>query len=102
MSNNTVYLEKNGITKEAPIGFSWTVLFFGAFVPLFRSDFKYFWIQLALALLTSGLSNLVFMFIYNKLSIKNLIQNDWKTKSVAVGNAEDVLGAMGIVHTVPA
>ena len=98
MAHNTVYLEKNGITKEAPVGFSWTTLFFGFWPSLFRSDFKWFWIMLALSLLTFGVSQLVFMFMYNKLSIKSKIESGWKVKSVAMGNAEDVLGSIGIMH----
>ena len=101
MSNNTVYLEKNGITKEAPIGFSWTTLFFGAFPALFRGDFKWFFIQVFCALFTFGASTLVFMFVYNKLSLKDKIMDGFTVSSVGTGKASDVLGAMGIVHTVP-
>ena len=31
----------NGVTKTVKNGFSWTMLFFGAFVPLVRGDWKY-------------------------------------------------------------
>ena len=36
-----VVLEKNGLRKEVKVGFSWTVFFFGLFVPLFRGDLKW-------------------------------------------------------------
>ena len=66
-----------GHIKEAPAGFSWTVLFFGFFPPLFRGDWKWAVIIFLLAVLTWGLVNLVFMFIYNKLYIKGLRGNVW-------------------------
>ena len=56
-----------GELKEAPVGFSWTVLLFGIFPPLFRADWKNFAIILIPALLTWGLSSVVFAFIYNKM-----------------------------------
>ncbi len=39
--------------KESYVGFSWTTFFFGPFVPLFRGDFKWFFIMLV-GLLTLG------------------------------------------------
>ena len=70
-------INKNSETKLCRTGFSWTVLLFGCFVPLFRKDWKYFGIQLLFNILTFGLSNLVFSFIYNKLYIKNLLRNGY-------------------------
>jgi len=69
---------KTGAIKQAPVGFSWTVLFFGIFPPLFRGDWKWLIIMWMLMLFTLGLSNLVFMFIYNKLYIKDLIGQGFK------------------------
>lgn len=36
------FINKMGVYKKAPEGFSWTVFFFGMFVPLFRADWAGF------------------------------------------------------------
>ena len=68
MAYDTIYFQNSqtGQIREAPVGFSWTVLFFSWFPPMFRSDWKWTLIMLLCALVTWGLSGLVFMFIYNK------------------------------------
>lgn len=65
------------VVKQAPVGFSWTVLLFGFFPPLFRGDWKWAMVILIAALCTFGLSTLVFMFIYNKLYVKSLLDRGY-------------------------
>ena len=67
-----------GQMRRAPIGFSFTVLFFGCFPPLFRGDFKWAFIMAALFFLTFGISHFIFMFIYNKLYITDLVNQGFK------------------------
>lgn len=69
---------ENGVTKEVKQGFSWTMLFFGVFVPLTRGDWKWFLISLVAAIVTSGLSWLVFPFFYNKLYLNDLLNSGYK------------------------
>lgn len=78
-----IYLRNpnNNAIVACPTGFSWTNLFFGFFVPLFRGDIKYLIIQLLVAGITAGLSTFIFPFFYNKLYIKskldkNFVPND--------------------------
>lgn len=69
-----------GIEKLAYTGFSWTVLLFGPLPALFRADFIGFIAITALALLTSGLSNIIFAFMYNDWHLNRLLEVGWKKK----------------------
>lgn len=63
----------SGFLTEAKIGFSWTTLFFGCFVPLFRGDIKWFFASILLALLTWGISWFIIPFFYNSVYVKGLL-----------------------------
>lgn len=78
-----VYLKnsRTGQMREAPVGFSWTTFFFGFFPALFRSDWVGAIIQLLLGCVTFGLSNLVFMFVYNKMYLKRLLNEGYEATS---------------------
>ena len=67
----TIEDKKNQIIKEAPVGFSWTVLFFGGLVPLFRGDWGYFFIMLVAGIVTLGISGIIFAFIYNRIYLQS-------------------------------
>ena len=85
-----------GAIKEAPVGFSWTVFFFGFFPPLFRGDWKWAVIMLIIAMITFGLSNLVFMFIYNKLYIKELVGSGFQAQSIGNGDFDHTNRKLGM------
>ena len=68
----------NGVTKEVKKGFSWTMLFFGVFVPLVRGDWKWFLISLVAAIFTGGITWLVFPFFYNKLYLNDLLNSGYE------------------------
>lgn len=63
MAFTTIYLKnpESAKIKKAPIGFSWTVLFFGFWIPLFRGDLKN---ALILFFVTVSLLFLNFAFYY--------------------------------------
>ena len=68
---------KDGVTKEVKKGFSWTMLFFGVFVPLVRGDWKWFLISLLAGLVTCGISWLIFPFFYNKIYLNELLEKGY-------------------------
>ncbi len=85
----------SGKIRRAPVGFSWTTFLFGVFPALFRGDIKWFAIQLICAMMTMGLSTIVFMFMYNGLYIKSLIGDGYKMTSVDDGDVARVNASVG-------
>ena len=67
-----------GQVKVVKEGFSWTTLFFGAFVPMCRGDWKWFLIMLIANCCTCGLAVLVFAFVYNKIYIEELLEKGYR------------------------
>ena len=55
--------KNTNVVKQVKIGFSWTVLFFGVFVPLFRGDCKWFLIMILCSLITFEIAWITFAFI---------------------------------------
>lgn len=66
--------EQTNQFKQTKLGFSWTMLFFGVFVPLFRGDWKWFLVSLVIEIFTAGLAWFVFPFFYNKIYINELLE----------------------------
>lgn len=75
-----------GNGKEVKLGFSWTFFFWGWFVPLFRGDWKWFFILMGiyvgLTIVTfpylAPLVSLAFSFFYNKLYAKDLYEKGYR------------------------
>lgn len=85
-------------TRIIPVGFSWTVLFWGCFPALFRQDWKHFAIM-GVTLFITGLMLIafiplvVFAFIYNdKMCLKNLLNDGWKIKNYVGKKNLEVVG----------
>lgn len=72
--------------RRVKVGYSWTVLFFGFFPTLFRSDWKWFTIILLTDLLVGSLTmgfgsiivSIIFSFVYNKLYVNDLLNNGYE------------------------
>jgi len=68
------------------------LVFFPAF---FRSDWKRGILMILCSLVTFGFSWLIFVFIYNKLFIKELVNNGYKVKSIQTGTKEQLEHVLG-------
>lgn len=64
-----------GQIRQAPVGFSWSSLFLGGFVPLYRGDYKWFLLWWLISLATAGFAWVVLPFKYNDMYIRQL-QNE--------------------------
>ena len=87
MAFATINFEKNGLVKEAPVGFSWTTLLFGFFPALIRNDLKWAVIIFAATFVSFGLAGFVFAFIYNRLYIQGLLKQGFKVKNYSGNKA---------------
>lgn len=72
---------KTGIRKEGYFGFSWTYLFFGFWVPLFRGHFPMAGIHLVISCISVfmfGIPQLVLAFFFNKFYTLRLIEDGYE------------------------
>lgn len=71
----------SGEVESAPVGFSWTTLFFQFLVPMFRGHWSAFFIQIAILFPTLGISQFIVPFLYNKWYVKYLLSNGYQSIS---------------------
>ncbi|MFA5689544.1 MAG: hypothetical protein WC959_10420 [Kiritimatiellales bacterium] len=71
-----------GTTRRAPAGFSWTMIFWGPFVCLFRKDFAGMLVITLLFLMFLTATNTVAAFCYNRMYIRRLMKKGYKVASV--------------------
>jgi len=98
MAFATIIMEKKR-TKEirqVPVGFSWTHLFFGFLVPLFRGDWKYAIIFIGISFFTISLYTFVTAFFYNKLYAQELIGKGYKIKNYNGANKLLINAKLGV------
>ena len=65
------------MVKNGFYGFSWTYLFFGWFVPLFRGELGVGALHLLFTVVTFGLWQLIVCFLYNKQYMTRMLTNGW-------------------------
>lgn len=68
----------SGMMKTGLYGFSWTYLFFGWFVPLFRGELGVGALHLLFQIVTFGLWQLILCFLYNKQYMTRMLTNGWE------------------------
>ena len=76
-----------GTTKTVPVGFSWTVLFWGFIPPLFRGDWLWALILLVLNGLVGPIASIIVAFFYNKIYIKTLVKRGYRYSSTLKGKS---------------
>ncbi|QHI95097.1 hypothetical protein GT348_01220 [Aristophania vespae] len=66
----------SGITREGYVGFSWTYLFFGFLVPLFRGEIAIAAFHAILTFLTGGLWQILYCFFYNRHYMTRMLSHE--------------------------
>ena len=94
--------DQSNISKAGFVGFSFTTLFFGFFVPLFRGDILWavimFIMQIGVLVPTFGMGNIVLGIIlgciYNKIYTTKLLTSGWDP---ADSYSENILVSRGYI-----
>lgn len=73
--------EASGIAKDGYVGFSWTYLLFGWFVPVIRGEVGIGLIHLVITFVSFGLSQLIFPFLYNRQYMNRMLTSGWALDS---------------------
>lgn len=80
----------NGLdVKEVPLGYSWTMLLFGFWVCVFRSDWWWALAMFIAGVLTYGIAAVVCSFFYNKSYAKRLFDKGYYVHSLPSAYTED-------------
>jgi hypothetical protein len=87
---------KSGLTKKGLYGYSWTYLFFGWWVPLFRGEIGIALLHLIATVCTLGIWQLVFSFMYNRQYMTRLLENGYALhdNEIAMRDARYKLGIL--------
>lgn len=68
---------QSGLVRDGYYGFSWTYLFFGWFVPLFRGELGVAALHFLFSVVTLGLWQLIVAFLYNKQYMTRMLTSGW-------------------------
>ena len=76
---------QTGLMKSGYFGFSWTFLFFGWFVPVFRGELLVALLHFAITVVTFGIWQVIIAFLYNKQYMHRMLE-----KGYVLNDTEDV------------
>ena len=76
---------ETGLMKSGYYGFSWTFLFFGWFVPIFRGELFISLLHFVLTVVTFGLWQVFIAFLYNKQYMSRMLE-----KGYVINDTEEV------------
>ena len=79
---------QTGLMKSGFYGFSWTFLFFGWFVPLFRGELVIALLHFTITVITIGLWQIIFAFLYNKQYTTRLLEKRYVLNDTEEVNEE--------------
>lgn len=78
----------NGLTKNGYYGYSWTYLFFGWLVPLFRGELGVAALHMLFTAFTLGLWQIIVSFMYNKQYMTRMLEKGYVLKDTEQGMTE--------------
>ena len=84
--------------RKGYFGYSWTYLFFGWFVPLFRGELGVAALHLLFSLFTFGLWQIIVSFLYNKQYMTRMLEKGYvlKDSESRMAQARAAIGIMPI------
>lgn len=88
----------NGLVKQGLYGYSWTYLFFGWLVPIFRGELGVAALHLLFTLVSFGLWQIIMSFLYNKQYMVRMLEKGYvlnDTEEIMAG-AREKLGIVKI------
>ena len=78
MAFATITLTNGYDLKRVPLGFSWTTVFFGFFVPLYRQAWATALLWPVFVAMTFGIGAFIAPFVYNKIYAKSLFAQGYR------------------------
>ncbi len=73
----TIKHPQSGLVQNGYVGFSWTYLFFGFWVPLIRGELGVAALHLLFTIFTFGLWQFVVSFLYNRQYMTRKLMKGW-------------------------
>lgn len=86
-----------GVVKAGAYGFSWTYLFFGFLVPMYRGELVVAALHLLFTIASAGISQLVFPFVYNRQYMQRMLEAGYvlHDDERVMAAAREALGMLG-------